>query len=360
MPRLINAAGPVTPLGAGLVAEPVAQAVAESLRHPADIARLQSEASALIVRAFGSEAGAIVGSTAAGIAMAAAACMTGTDVARIEQLPDTRGMASRVILLRGHDCWFGARVGQMIRLSGAHIEYVGTAAHASLSDLQAALAPGVAAAFFVASHHVPEEGMVRLADFVKACAGAGVPVVVDAAGTVDLRPYLDAGAALALASAHKNFGAPTAGIVAGKKALVDACLLQDRGIGRAMKVGKEGIAGAIAGLEAWLARPQAAREAEWKARAQRMLESLRGVRGLAVMLETDPPEHRIFRTRVSVDASSGMSAPQLAEKLRTAMPPVRVWEAGLREGYFALDPRCLSDGEADAVCRAIRAELGAT
>ena len=361
MRRVINAAGPVTPLGACRVDEPVIAAVAESLRHPADIAELERDASELIARAFGCEAGAIVGCTAAAIAMASAACMTGSDLAKVEQLPDTRGMNDRVVLLRGHDCWFGARVGQMVRLSGARIDYVGTPDGASLLELEAALQPGVAAALFVASHHVPERGMVDLAAFARACAAARVPLVVDAAGTVDPRPYLEAGAALVLVSAHKNFGAPTAGIVAGKKDRVEACLLQERGIGRAMKVGKEGIAGAIAGLRQWLARPQSAREAEWKAGAERMAKLLHGVPGLAVGLETDPPEDRIVRTRVAVDASrAGTTARALAEKLRAFDPPVRVWETGLEQGFFAIDPRCLSEDELELVCRSIRLALGAT
>ena len=34
--------------------------------------------------------------------------------------------------------------------------------------------------------------------------------------------------------------------------MVQACFYQEHGIGRPMKVGKEGVAGAIAALEAWM------------------------------------------------------------------------------------------------------------
>ena len=65
--------------------------------------------------------------------------MTGTDRARIAQLPNTAGMKSRVIMQRGHDCNFGAQVSQMIRLAGAVPELVGTADRCTVPELQAVL-----------------------------------------------------------------------------------------------------------------------------------------------------------------------------------------------------------------------------
>jgi len=57
-----------------------------------------------------------------------------------------------------------------------------------------------------------------------------------------------------VASGHKVLGAPTSGLICGRKSLVRACYLQNWGIGRAMKVGKEGIVGLMAALEAWATR----------------------------------------------------------------------------------------------------------
>lgn len=57
------------------------------------------------------------------------------------------------------------------------------------------------------------------------------------------------GGDLVLYSSHKFLGGPTGGIVAGRKDLVRAAYMQNNGIGRGMKVGKESIVGAIAALK---------------------------------------------------------------------------------------------------------------
>src|SRR6185503_14884046 len=113
----------------------------------------------------------------------------------------------------------------------------------------AALSPRTAAGLYVVSHHTAQSGQIGLRRFVATCHAAGVPVIVDMAAEYDLTGAFALGADLAIWSAHKVLGGPTAGIVAGRRDLVRAAWLQNRGIGRAMKVGKEGIAGAVAALD---------------------------------------------------------------------------------------------------------------
>ena len=98
-----------------------------------------------------------------------------------------------------------------------------------------------AAAVYVISHHTVQYGMLALAEFAEIAHAKGVPVIVDAASEYDLKGFLARGADIALYSAHKFLGGPTAGIVAGRRDLVRAAFLQNGGIGRGMKVGKEGI-----------------------------------------------------------------------------------------------------------------------
>lgn len=85
--RLINASGTETVFGASPVSPEVTRAIAAILPHAVDMAELQRLASRTIAEATGAQAGCITGCTSASIAIAAAACMTGLDLAKIEQLP---------------------------------------------------------------------------------------------------------------------------------------------------------------------------------------------------------------------------------------------------------------------------------
>src|SRR5262245_19620008 len=114
-----------------------------------------------------------------------------------------------------------------------------------------------ATALYVVSHHVVRYGQIPLSTFADICHRRGVPVVVDAASEYDLRGFLKAGADLVVYSGHKFLGGPTSGIVAGRKDLVNAAYLQNYGICRGMKIGKESIVGLIATLEAWERRDHA-------------------------------------------------------------------------------------------------------
>jgi seryl-tRNA(Sec) selenium transferase len=125
-------------------------------------------------------------------------------------------------------------------------------------------------------------------------------------------------------------GAPTSGMICGRKELVRACYLQNWGIGRAMKVGKEGIAGLLAALERWYGRDTAAEE-------RRHEEIARALGG------------RRHGHRAEVEVGSG--ARQLANVLREGKPPV--WVADVRETSLVLDLRALGADEARLVSERI-------
>ena len=96
----------------------------------------------------------------------------------------------------------------------------------------------------------------------------------------------DHGADLAIYSAHKFLGGPTAGIIAGRKDLVRACFLQNMGIGRGMKVGKEGVAGAIAALDAWERRDHAGIRAAEKSHLDLWVERFSKLPGIKATIVT--------------------------------------------------------------------------
>ena len=352
--KVINASGTMTALGASAVSPEVIAAAASILPHFVVMTELQAAASRSIADATGAEAGCVTACVAAGITLGVAACMTGIEMARIEQLPDTRGMKNEVLLQKGHNVNFGASVSQMIALSGARVLEVGNATSCGAYQLRGAIGPQTAAAVYVVSHHTVQSGLIDLSTFCATCHDAGVPVIVDAASEYNLRGFLSQGADLVLYSAHKFLGGLTAGVIAGRRDLVRACYLQERGIGRATKVGKEGIIGLIAALTRWHTLDHAAIQREETRRVDLAVGRLRGLSGLQVTLEPDPTGNPINRVKVNVvPEQAGVTAFQLARRLGEGDPAIVVRDHHVDRDYILLDPCNLSDEEMEQVCARI-------
>ncbi len=360
--RVINACGKMTSLSAAIVGPEVIEVVSESLRHFFVLDEIQAAAGRVIARATGAESGCVTACTSAGITLGVAACMTGNDLAKVHRLPDADGMPRRVLLQKGHSIDFGAPLAQQIRLAGAVVVEVATWERCTADDLRQELSKGgVAAVVAVESHHTAPGGWVQLPELVPLVHEAGVPVIVDAAAQdLRFRELVATGADLVVASAHKFLSSTTAGVVAGRKDLVDAVTLQNRGIGRGMKAGKEAIFGAIAALERRMAEDLRAWTREQDRRVRLILELLAGVPGLRLSIDPDPNGCPFSRARLTVDpAAAGRTAVALTRALAEGDPTVVARAHHAKEGYIHLDAIELSDDEIRAACAKVRRILGA-
>lgn len=357
---VINASGTMTALGASICVPEAVRAVAAILPQFVEIDDLQQRAGTVIARLTGAEAGTVTASASAGITVAVAACMTGDDRAHIEQLPDTAGLQSEVVIQSGHMVNYGAPIDQAIRLAGATVVPVGQATDARAYQLAGKLNEQTAAGVFVVSHHTVDYGQIPLAAFADICHQRHVPVIVDAASEYDLRTFLSQGADIVVYSAHKFLGGPTAGIIAGRADLVDAAYRQNFGIGRGMKVGKEGIVGAMAALEAWENRDHEAIRERERGYLDLWSKSFAGLPGVRPEIRPDPTGNPLDRLHLHLDpAVAGMSAHDLARQLGEGDPPIIVRDHEIEHGSFVLDPCNLHDGEAEVVARRIAGALEA-
>lgn len=350
--RVINASGTMTSLGASSVSPEVASAVQSALPYFVDIHALQAFAGSWIARTTGAQAGCVTASAAAGIVIAVAACVAGSDWTLLEALPDSTGAKRRhVVLQRGHEVDFGASVSQMIRLGGGIVREIGTSISCQPHHLAGALDGETAAAVFVVSHHTVQSGMIGFTTFVQICHDAGVPVIVDAASEYDLRAFIDHGADIVVYSAHKFLAGPTAGIVAGRKELIRACYLnQSVGVGRAMKVGKESIIGTIAALKRWQSLDHRQLHKEEYAKLTALREGLAGLQGLRVEEIPDPTGNPITRLRI-FPAGGPRAATALARALAAGRPPIVVRGHHVDLGFFELDPCNLLPGDVEEIVR---------
>ena len=143
---------------------------------------------------------------------------------------------------------------QLVRMTGGKLVEIGEAADCGVYQLEEELDGETAAALYVMGGRANGPGMIPPRRFIETCRAKGVPVIVDDASGLNVRQLIEAGADLVIFSGQKWLGGPTVGLIAGRKDLVYACFLQDNGIGRPMKVGKEGMIGAIQAMKDWEAR----------------------------------------------------------------------------------------------------------
>jgi D-glucosaminate-6-phosphate ammonia-lyase len=351
---VINLTGTLTTLG-GISARPEAiEAASAIMGRGVDIVELQACASRVVARVTGAEAGFISACSSAGICMAVAGSMTGDLMPAIERLPDTAGLKNEVVIQTGHLVNYGHPIEQDIRLTGARPVAFGSVNSATPAQLAGAIGPGTAAGLYVVSHHCAPDGQIPFADFARACHARGVPVIVDLAAEYDLTGYLQAGADITIHSAHKFLGGATAGVVAGRKALVRAAFLQNYGIARPMKVGKEGIAAAIGALQAHAAEDRASIRASLREPLLMWRETVADLAGVTAEIDPDPTGNPFDRLRVTVLPGAGFQAVDIVHALETGTPSIRVRTHQIEHGSFVMDPRSLSAGETEIVAGRLR------
>lgn len=313
--------------------------------HSVDMAELQLLASRTISEATGADAGFVTGCTSASIAISAAACMTGFDLARVEQLPVTTGMKHEIVIQKGHVVSYGSVITGDIRLTGARVIEVGSATETAAHQLAGALGECTAAAVYVISHHAAQTGMIPLPVFIETCHARGIPVIVDAAAEYGWTDFIHAGTDLVLFSAQKALGGPTAGIIAGRSDLVRAAHAQSCGIGRPMKAGKESVVGTIAALRRWMGLDHVGVSRAVDARADVLVESLSDISGVAASRVPDETGNPFSRVHLTIDpASAGFTAQQLNLVLSRMRPRIVLRSLLAERGVLMVDVRRL-DGD---------------
>ncbi|MDA0284294.1 MAG: aminotransferase class V-fold PLP-dependent enzyme, partial [Planctomycetota bacterium] len=262
-----------------------------------------------------------------------------------------------VLIQKGHCVNYGNPIEQAIRLAGAVPVEVGTVNSCRPEQLRHEIQRGgVTAVVHVESHHTVRYGWVRLPDVCTLAHKFGVPVIVDgAAQDQRLRQLIEDGADIVLTSAHKYLCSTTGGIVAGRTDLIDAIYLQNRGIGRPMKAGKEAIIGAMAALEFRAAQDMAAWTTEQNRKVDLVINSLRDLPGLTLSVDPDPNGCPFSRARLTLDEdTAGHSASSLNAVLAAGDPAVMLRAHHAEEGYLNLDAIELTDDEIAFTCHEIR------
>jgi len=389
VPTVINAHTTATRLSGGIMRAEVADAMREATQWTVDMATLEARACELIAGYTGAEAGYVTAGAAASLLLGTAACVTGLDPARMNRLPDTRGMKNEVVVARSHRNFYD----HAVRAAGVTLVEVGLSdrfAGAGVRDTEAweiaaAINANTAAVLYVAG----ADARPALTDVVAAAHAQGVPVIVDAAAQLppaaNLRRFIDEGADLVCFSGGKAIGGPQAsGILCGKRDLVMAAALQHldqdiyweqwnpppalfdksripglphHGIGRPAKVGKEAIVGLLVALEYFVAESDASRMARWTAQCERLLAGLQRVPHATARVVTDRRGSGVPMVHLVLDDGAGITALELVRRLQDGEPSVQANPSRVHEGVVMFNPVALRPGDEAVIAERVSAVL---
>lgn len=277
---VINAGVTMTFLSGSLMMPEVLEAINSTAHDFANMFELQDKVGAKIAEMLHCEAAMVTSGAACGMLLGTAAAITGTDQAKIKQLPNLPGPRPEVIIQKSHRYLFD----QAVSTTGAKLVEV----EGSVEMEQAINGNTVMALFFNAAEKtsVPHEQFLTIAKRYK------VPTFIDAAADVppveNLFKFQKMGFDLVTFSGGKMMRGPqSAGLLFGRKDLIEAARLNhsphEAPIGRPMKVNKEEMFGMYAALKSYLERDHKKEWQDWLDRINRMaslIESIPGVKGV--------------------------------------------------------------------------------
>jgi L-seryl-tRNA(Ser) seleniumtransferase len=287
---VINAAGNQTILGGSRVSPSVQEAMIAANRHYVEMRELFVQTGETIADLVGSEAAFVTPGCGAALALSTAACMSVGDPAKMEQLPDTKGISNE-FLFQARQHYHYERC---LTIFGGSIVVVGDDKGTSRDQLEAAIGEATAAIHFFASGD-EDASILDLEDVVSIADKHNIPVIVDAAYQIypldRFKYYTQSGASL-IGFGAKYFGAcNSTGILAGKTDLVEAAFMHSfigfetgdyETLGRPLKLDRQEIVAVTVALKEWLALDHEARISEHWIKADRIIEALSGIPNIEV------------------------------------------------------------------------------
>ncbi|TND60466.1 DgaE family pyridoxal phosphate-dependent ammonia lyase [Aeromonas dhakensis] len=351
---VINASGRMTILGVSTPEQEVVDAVNFGLGHYFEVKDLVNKTGAYLAGLLDVEDAVVVSCASAGIAQSVAAVIVRGDSYRLEQLhAHAHNVPSEIVLPKGHNVNFGAPVGTMVNLGGGKVVEAGYANECSAAQLAAAINANTAAILYIKSHHCVQKSILSVAEAAEVAKAHGLPLIVDAAAEEDLRLYYNLGADLVIYSGAKAIEGPTSGLVLGKRQYVEWVKQQANGIGRAMKVGKEGILGLTHAIERYLIKEKES-GAAMVAKMTPFIERLNQLPGVEARVVWDSAGRDIARTDIAFDHQQiGMTTVQVVARLQQGTPAIYCRGYKANEGHIEIDVRSVTQPQLDQIHAAI-------
>jgi L-seryl-tRNA(Ser) seleniumtransferase len=362
---VIHGSGTTTRYGGSRLRAEAFEAMREASTTLVNLDELNEAAGSAIARLLGAEAAFVTAGASSGLILQSAACIAGSDPAKITRLPDTRGMRNEIVLQRAHRFAYD----QAYRVAGATLVEIGLARRTQPFELEDAITERTAAVAYLVSPFTSPPGTLSLPQVVDIAHKRSLPVIVDAASMLppreNLTKFLRQGADLVSFSGGKGIRGPqSTGILAGRRDLIKAVALNaspNQALARAAKTSKEEICGLVVALECFLAEDEKAEMKRYHEMCAAIVERLGDIPGLRAVVEQDSvnrvlPHAVVYFTPEWV----GRSGHAIQVALAQGDPHIYVQQGAHQGGYFdeiAVDPINLLPGEEAVVAARLREEL---
>lgn len=345
--KVINASGRMTKLGVSTISEGVGEALLSAASNYVLIDSLLEYAGKRIGEMIGAPDVCVTNSASAGICLSVASLICEDDITKVHNLYDIIGKTEKreVIMLKGHDVDYGAPVVEMVKLAGGKVVEAGFANGSKIEDIAGEVNENTLAILFVKSHHCVQKEMVDVQTVVEFANKMEIPCIIDAAAEEDLSKYIAMGADFVCYSGAKAIEGPTSGFVACRsEELASNMRLQYKGIGRAMKIGKEGIMGLIRAIDEYVHNEHIS--VVGKEDMTGFTERMNQVPGCSATLIQDEAGRDIFRTKITFSPEIyGYTAREVVQKLQEGETAIYTRDYQANLGSIAIDPRPLKSRE---------------
>ncbi len=350
----INAAGTYTTLTASLMHPEVVAAIEYASKHFVRLTELHDAAGKRIAELIGSEAALVSSGASGALTCGTAGCMTGMNQEFIQQLPDTRGMKTEVIIQKSHRYGYD----HAVRNCGTRFIEIETA-----EELERAVNPNTLMMLFF--NAADPAGKITAEQFVALGKKHRIPTMNDAAADVppleNLSKWIKMGFDLVVFSGGKGIRGPqSAGLLLGRKDLIDAARQNTSpysdSVGRGLKVNKEELLGMMVAVEQYYKKDHGAEWKEWERRAKQVMDSVGGIQSVKTEIQIPPISNHVPHVHITWDqAALKITAREVVKQLREGTPSIEVTPG--HNDKLVIAVWMLQAGEAEVVARRVREVL---
>lgn len=319
----INAAGTYTILSASTMPDEVQAAVALASRHPVNLNELLDASGAYLAKQLRCEAALVTSGAAGALSVGTAACVTLGNEQKMVAIPtDMSGLKNEVVVQKAHRYEYD----HALRNCGISFVEVET-----LDDYERAFTDRTVMAHFF---NAAEGGKISREDWIRVAHQHGVPCFNDAAADIppisNLWNYTQMGFDLVTFSGGKGLRGPQCtGLLLGRKDLIEAAKKNNspnsNTVGRGQKVAKEEIVGLVAAVDWFLKQDDAAMEAEYRQRADRIAKQVSTLPTVQTQIFIPEVANHVPHLLITYDQNRiKITGKEVKQKMRAGTPRIEL------------------------------------